>query len=366
MRRLTPTPFGNSSGPLSRRDTLRDKDRRPGDRGFPIRGRYPAGAPADWKSAIRQIGNLRYAFRLALLILLLVSGLWARAADESVTLDDLMESAQDWARQNLDEDVLRALQNQDQQKVKQLLEVLQKKLEGEYVIDLAPLRSGAAAILPILERYEETLPYALWLKNQLDYLEVADHFRLIIKPPKSAPGRPFQPAPNPSPRLERQVWIEKLAGRPWPDSAKTYVARLKPLFTAQKVPPELVWIAEVESSFDPRARSPAGATGLFQLMPATAKRFGLSCRPFDQRLTPEKSAAATAKYLRHLHARYHDWRLALAAYNAGEGVIDKLLQEHKGATFDAIAPHLPAETQMYVPRLEATLLRREGVKLSQL
>jgi membrane-bound lytic murein transglycosylase D len=101
-------------------------------------------------------------------------------------------------------------------------------------------------------------------------------------------------------------------------------------------------------------------------MPATAKRFGLRCWPLDQRLTPEKSAGATAKYLRYLHGHFNDWRLALAAYNAGQGAVDRLLQERKAATFDAIAPHLPAETQMYVPRIEATLLHREGVRLSQL
>jgi HEAT repeat protein len=216
-----------------------------------------------------------------------------------------------------------------------------------------------------LQRHEETLPYALWLKTQLDYPEVADQFRLIIKPPKPPPDQPPLP-PNPTPQQERASWIQKLAQRPWPDNAKTYVARLKPLFTAQKVPPELVWIAEVEYSFDPRARSPAGAAGLFQLMPATAKRFGLRCWPLDQRLTPEKNAGATAKYLQYLHGHFNDWRLALAAFNAGEAAVDRLLQERKAATFDAIAPQLPAETQMYVPRIEATLLRREGVRLSQL
>jgi len=303
---------------------------------------------------------------IGLLMLLLLSEIHARAQDESITLDDLMQSAGEWARQNLDEDVLRALQNQDQAKVKQLFDELQKQLQGEYVIDLAAFRGTASAILPILQRHEETLPYALWLKTQLDYLEVADQLRLIIKPPKPAPGQPPQLPPNPSPQQEREIWIQKLAQRPWPDSAKTYVPRLKEVFTAQKVPPELVWIAEVESSFDPRARSPAGAAGLFQLMPATAKRFGLRCWPLDQRLTPEKSAGATAKYLRYLHGHFNDWRLALAAFNAGEAAVDRLLQERKAATFDAIAPQLPAETQMYVPRIEATLLRREGVRLSQL
>jgi membrane-bound lytic murein transglycosylase D len=122
----------------------------------------------------------------------------------------------------------------------------------------------------------------------------------------------------------------------------------------------------VESSFDPRARSPAGAAGLIQLMPATAKRYGLRTWPLDHRLRPDDSARAAAKYLDYLHTHFKDWRLALAAYNAGEGTVEKLLQKHKARTFDEIATHLPAETQMFVPRVEATLARREGLKLSQL
>ena len=135
---------------------------------------------------------------------------------------------------------------------------------------------------------------------------------------------------------------------------------------AEKVPPELVWMAEVESSFDPRARSPVGAAGLFQLMPETAKRFGLRVSPFDQRLHAEQSAEAAAKYLSYLHGHFKDWRLAVAAYNAGEGTIDKLLKQRKARTFDSIATHLPAETQLYVPKVEATVFRREGVKLTEL
>jgi membrane-bound lytic murein transglycosylase D len=101
-------------------------------------------------------------------------------------------------------------------------------------------------------------------------------------------------------------------------------------------------------------------------MPATAKRYGLRMSPFDQRLKPEPSARAAAKYLRYLHGHFKDWRLALAAYNAGEGTLDRLLKRHKAQTFDAIAIHLPAETQMYVPKIEATLLRREGLRLDRL
>jgi membrane-bound lytic murein transglycosylase D len=132
------------------------------------------------------------------------------------------------------------------------------------------------------------------------------------------------------------------------------------------VPPELVWVAEVESSFDRRARSPAGAAGLFQLMPDTAKRFGLSLWPRDQRYQPEPSATASAQYLKYLYDRFKDWRLALAAYNAGEGTVQKLLDRYKTGNYDVIAEHLPAEAQMYVPRVEAILLQREGAKLEQL
>ncbi len=283
-----------------------------------------------------------------------------------MTLDELVQSAEQWARENLDENVLRSLQEVDQKEVKKFLAALEKQFHGEYVVDLAALKDGAKAIIPLLEKYTETLPYAVWLKVQLDYLDVADQIRLIIPAPKPEPGKPPKPLPNPSPSVVREIWIKKFAQRPWPKAAQPYVSALKPIFRAEKVPPELLWIAEVESSFDPRARSPQGAAGLFQLMPATAKRFGLRTWPFDQRLKPETSARAAAQYLRYLHNQFKDWRLALAAYNAGEGTVEKLLARRKARTYDEIATRLPAETQLFVPRVEATILRREGLKLSQL
>lgn len=287
--------------------------------------------------------------------------------DDTLTLDDdLLKSAERWAKENLNDDALNALQDLDREKVREFLSQLQKEFHGEYVIDLASLRDGARTVLPILENYEETVPYALWLKPRLDYLDVADEFRLIIPPPKTVPGQLPKPSPNPVPAKEREIWITKFTDRPWPKPAQTYVPRLKPIFIAQQVPPELVWLAEVESSFDPRARSPDGAAGLFQLMPATAKRYGLHTWPFDQRLKPEDSAQAAAHYLRYLNGRFGDWRLALAAYNAGEGTVEDLLSRHKAHSFDAIATKLPAETQMYVPKFEAVLLRREGLKIAQL
>ncbi len=304
---------------------------------------------------------------LLTLSLLLFTAAAISAQQDTYTVDDeLLRSAEQWAKDNLDEDVLRVLQNSDRQKVRQFLSDLEREFQGDYVLDLAGLKDTAKSILPLLEQYEETYPYALWLKARLDYLEVAEQIKRVTPPPPSKPGAKPKPAPNPPAEKIREIWIRKIIERPWPKTAKPYVAKLKPVFAAERVPSQLVWVAEVESSFDPRARSPKGAAGLFQLMPATARRFGLRTWPLDQRLRPEPSARAAAQYLGFLHRQFKDWRLALAAYNSGEGTVQNLLARRKVHSFDAIATALPAETQLFVPKVEATLLRREGIKLAQL
>ena len=322
-----------------------------------------------------------------MLTLVLAVCLAARADDDTVALPDLMQSAQQWAQENLDTNVLNALSDVDTQAVQQFFNEVQQRFQGDYVVDIAVLRQAAPAVLLLLGSHAETQPYAAWLRAQLDYLDVADEIRLTVPPPTTetnivmnvetnpplnVPNQatnappPNLKVPNPPPQRERELWAKKVFGNPWPDPAKEYVPELKPIFTAEKVPPELVWLAEVESSFDRRALSPAGAAGLFQLMPDTAKRFGLSLWPRDQRYQPNPSATASARYLKYLYNRFKDWRLALAAYNAGEGTVQKLLDRYKADSYDAIAEHLPAETQMYVPRVEATVLEREGAKLEQL
>jgi membrane-bound lytic murein transglycosylase D len=136
---------------------------------------------------------------------------------------------------------------------------------------------------------------------------------------------------------------------------------LQGAFTAQGVAEALVWLAESESTFNPRARSPAGARGLFQLMPVTAKAMGLSLLPFDERTQPEKSARAAAALLRKLHGMFGSWPLALAAYNAGEGTVRRALKANNATTFAEIAEKLPSETRLYVPKVLATVALRSGV-----
>lgn len=306
--------------------------------------------------------------KTVIVLVLLVSSLSvARGQDDSVDMSNLVQGAQQWAQENLDTNVLNSLSDVDERAVQQFFSQIQQEYQGEYVVDIASLRDTAQSILPLLESSDETQPYAAWLKAQMDYLDVADEIRITIPPPAAGTNPPLPTIPNPSAQTERTLWFEKdSATNAWPVLAKEYVSELKPIFSAQKIPPQLVWVAEVESGFDRHALSPVGAAGLFQLMPDTAKRFGLSLWPRDQRYQPELSATAAAQYLKYLHDHFKDWRLALASYNAGEGTVQKLLDRYHASDYDAIAEHLPAETQMYVPRIEAVLQQREGASLEQL
>ena len=287
--------------------------------------------------------------------------------DMELDLGQVMDAARQWATNNLDDDVVRALSQVDQEQVRDFLQNFQAYLQGDAVLDVGQLKVAAATVLPLLDAHEETKPYAAWLRERLDYFAVAEELKAATPvPPPPAPGKPSPPRPNPTYQTQKKVWVREVSARPWPKGAAALVPQLKQIFAAEGVPAPLVWVAEVESGFDRRAMSPAGAAGLFQLMPATAKQYGLSLWPWDQRRQPEPEAHAAAKYLRELHREFGDWRLALAAYNCGSGNVRRLLKRYDTKSFERIAPHLPAETQLYVPKIAATIEHREGVELAGL
>ena len=127
---------------------------------------------------------------------------------------------------------------------------------------------------------------------------------------------------------------------------------------AEGVPGELAAVGWVESRFDPQAVSPRGARGLWQLMPATARRYGLAVSgDRDERTHLGPSTRAAARYLADLYDQFGDWLLALAAYNAGPARVEAALGRAPRRSFWEARPWLPAETQEYVPAVLAAMGR---------
>ena len=125
------------------------------------------------------------------------------------------------------------------------------------------------------------------------------------------------------------------------------------------VPSELVSVAAVESGLNTRAASPAGARGMWQFMKSTARVYGLKVdRSRDDRTDFKRSTEAAAQHLRDLFLAFQDWHLALAAYNAGRGAINKLMNRTGGEDFWDLARggHLPGETKRFVPKVIAISL----------
>ncbi len=258
---------------------------------------------------------------------------------------------------------------------------LQGALQSSSVDELAAFAPAARTVLLTLQSTAAESDLLEWLRERIDLAEAADEVahapRLAPTPPPAPPpaadpsrapaSPPLTPSSPPDLAIPHYaVWQKRLAGRPAPVKASVLMPGLKAAFLEEGIPPELAWIAEVESSFNPNARSPVGARGLFQLMPATAESLGLSTFLPDERTHPGKSAQAAARYLRKLHARFADWPLAIAAYNAGEGRVGRALGNRRARTFAAISADLPSETQLYVPKVLATVALREGVSPHQL
>lgn len=120
------------------------------------------------------------------------------------------------------------------------------------------------------------------------------------------------------------------------------------------VPDQIKYLAVVESGLKPTITSKVGAAGLWQLMPSTAKQYGLRINSYvDERLDVHRSTEVAVRYLSELYARYDDWALAIAAYNCGPGRVDRALKKSKRYTFKSVKKRLPKETQRYVEKFIA-------------
>jgi membrane-bound lytic murein transglycosylase D len=195
------------------------------------------------------------------------------------------------------------------------------------------------------------------------------------------PLRPEEPVDLAEEAARRDLWVRVRQGFAMPDldtdlvrgreryyaSRPDYVQRMTErsnlyLFhiveevERRGLPTELALLPFIESAFNPVALSSAKASGIWQFMPKTGKHYDLAQNFFrDERRDVLASTRAALDYLQMLHARFGDWHLALAAYNWGEGSVGRAIAKNRkaGRPTDYLSLKMPAETRLYVPKLQA-------------
>lgn len=137
--------------------------------------------------------------------------------------------------------------------------------------------------------------------------------------------------------------------------SKLYFDMFEEKLTKHGLPIELKYLSVIESGLRPQVKSRAGALGLWQFMYRTGRWMGLEENSYiDERMDPEKATEAACMYLKSLYGMYNDWNLALAAYNAGPGNVNKAIRRSGNKlTYWEVRPFLPRETQGYVPNFIA-------------
>jgi membrane-bound lytic murein transglycosylase D len=158
-------------------------------------------------------------------------------------------------------------------------------------------------------------------------------------------------------RAIMSVWLRKM-GR--------YRAIIERKLDEQGLPRDLIYLAMIESGFDPGATSLKSAGGVWQFIPGAARAYGLEVSHWvDARRDPERAAEAAARLLKDLYVRFGSWPLAFAAYNAGYGAILRSIARFNTNDFWELARHeagLPWETSLYVPKILAAAIVGHNLK----
>ena len=148
----------------------------------------------------------------------------------------------------------------------------------------------------------------------------------------------------------------------WLDRSARYIPVMRDIFKEKNLPEDLVYVAMIESGFNPYAVSWARAVGPWQFMPATGKLYGLKIDWWiDERKDPIKSTYAAAEHLKDLHNLFGSWPLALASYNAGAGKVQRAVLRTRSDDFWDLkaSRYIRKETKNYVPKyMAATIIAK--------
>ncbi len=151
-------------------------------------------------------------------------------------------------------------------------------------------------------------------------------------------------------QVKRYVLNDRNGSKSILNRGELYFPLIERILFDYDLPFQLRNLAALESALNPKAHSYAGAAGLWQLMPETARNQGLRLnKNIDERLDPVASTKAAAIYLKKLYEMFGDWNLVLASYNCGEYKVKSLLEEHNTKEYSVIKKYLPRQTQLFIP-----------------
>jgi membrane-bound lytic murein transglycosylase D len=155
----------------------------------------------------------------------------------------------------------------------------------------------------------------------------------------------------------------------WLTRKSRYEALVTAKLEARGMPKDLIYLAMVESGFNPKAWSKASASGMWQFISGTGRRYGLKDDWwYDPRRDPNLATDAALEYLADLHDEFQDWHQAMAAYNCGEGRVRRMLNQDSTRGYWDMP--LPKETRFYVPKILAAMIighnpEQYGFKIDQ-
>lgn len=177
--------------------------------------------------------------------------------------------------------------------------------------------------------------------------------------PSSKYNIPISINPRVTKYIERFTTTSKNTMQKWINNSYKYLFFIKDVFNSYGLPTDLAYLPLAESGFEPTVRSRAGAVGMWQFMEFTGKLYGLKVNYWvDERKDFEKSTYAAAQHLKDLYEKFGDWNLALAAYNAGAGRIQRAIDKFNTDDYFELSgyKHLAEETKDYVPKYTAMMM----------